>query len=124
MENVKRFLEKVQTDAALQEKLKAMQGKPQVEVITAIMALAKENGFEITKEDLQKYVEAAAKASAAQNGELNEAELDAVAGGGLGEWIGYSVLSFGVFCAGSAVGRIFDTCALDHPENLDHDYSM
>lgn len=120
MDNMVRFYEKVQTDKGLQQKIKEMKDMGQEEAIAAILALAKENGFEINREGFNKYMETAAK-SAAKNGELAEAELDSVAGGGTGEWVAYSIFSFGMFCAASAVGKIFDTCGLDHPESLGGD---
>lgn len=115
MESIKQFFEKVQADAELQEKLKALQGKTQEEVVDAVVVLANKYGFEITKGDFLKYVEAA-KAFAAQNGELNEAELDAVAGGGLPEWLIMSVGSIGLACAASLMGKVFNTCWMDNPD--------
>ncbi len=120
MDNIARFYEKVQMDKGLQQKIKEMKGMGQEDTITAIIALAKENGLEISREDFLNYMEAAAK-SAVKNGELDETDLDAVAGGGTGEWVAYSIFSFGIYCAASAVGKIFDTCALDHPESLEGD---
>ena len=63
-ENMKKFLEKVSADAALVEKFANMDKN-------AVIALAKELGFELTNDDL--------KQPAAQ--ELDENELDTVAGG-------------------------------------------
>ncbi len=115
MEKIGLFFEKVQTDVELQEKLRALQGKTQDEAVDTVVALALENGFEVTRDDFLRFVETA-KASAAKNGELNEAELDAVAGGGLPEWVIMSVGSMGLGCAASLVGKLFDTCWLDHPD--------
>ena len=63
-EQLKAFLEKVQGDTSLQEKLKAAADA------NAVAAIAKEAGFMISADDLAK----------AQS-ELSEEELEAVAGG-------------------------------------------
>lgn len=64
-ENLKKFLEKVSEDKALAEKVGAEKDP------AALIALARELGVELTEADFARPVE-----------ELNEAELDTVAGGG------------------------------------------
>ena len=64
-EQLKVFLEKVQVDTSLQEKLKAAVDAD------AVTAIAKEAGFSISADDLKN----------AQS-ELSEEELEGVAGGG------------------------------------------
>ncbi|MDA7432014.1 Nif11-like leader peptide family natural product precursor [Synechococcus sp. AH-601-O06] len=66
-EQLKAFLEKVQGDTSLQEKLKAAADAD------AVAAIAREAGFSISTDDLTK----------AQS-ELSEEELEGVAGGILG----------------------------------------
>ena len=63
-EQLKAFLEKVNSDTSLQEKLKAAADSD------AVLAIAKEAGFSISADDLKK----------AQS-ELSEEELEGVAGG-------------------------------------------
>ncbi len=63
-EQLKAFLEKVQGDTSLQEKLKAAADSD------AVLAIAKDAGFSISADDLTK----------AQS-ELSERELEGVAGG-------------------------------------------
>ena len=63
-EQLKAFLEKVQGDTSLQEKLKAAADSD------AVLAIAKDAGFSISADDLTK----------AQS-ELSEEELEGVAGG-------------------------------------------
>ena len=63
-EQLKAFLEKVKTDASLQEKLKAAANAD------AVTAIAKEAGFSISADDLKN----------AQS-ELSDEELEGVAGG-------------------------------------------
>ena len=65
-EQLKSFLEKVKTDTSLQERLKAAAD------VDAVLAIAKEAGFNISTADLAK----------AQS-ELSEEELEGVAGGSL-----------------------------------------
>jgi len=69
-EQLKAFIEKVQGDDSLQEKLKAA-ANPDV-----VVSIAKEAGFSISADDLNK----------AQQSEISEEELEAVAGGGRGLW--------------------------------------
>ena len=64
-EQLKAFLEKIKTDASLQEKLKAAANAD------AVTAIAKEAGFSISADDLKN----------AQS-ELSDEELEGVAGGG------------------------------------------
>ena len=68
-EQLKAFLEKVKTDASLQEKLKAAADND------AVTAIAKEAGFSISADDLKN----------AQS-ELSDKELEGAAGGWLGTW--------------------------------------
>ena len=77
-EQLKAFLEKVKADTSLQEKLKAAADAD------AVTAIAKEEGFSISADDLTK----------AQS-ELSEEELEGVAGGTL-------VLT-SVFCNGKPI---------------------
>ena len=70
-EQLKAFLEKVKADTSLQEKLKAASDAD------GVVAIAKEAGFMISAEDLEKPVK------------LSEEELEGVAGG-----------SFLSFCGG------------------------
>tara|TARA_Y100000589_G_C26924813_1_gene535918 strand:- start:435 stop:674 length:240 start_codon:yes stop_codon:yes gene_type:complete len=63
-EQLKAFLEKVNADTSLQEKLKAADNN-------AILDIAKEAGFNISADDLQK----------AQSTKLSDEELEGVAGG-------------------------------------------
>ena len=62
-EQLKGFIAKVQSDASLQEQLKAEGADP--------IAIAKAAGFTITQQDLMR-----------QASELSDAELESVAGGG------------------------------------------
>ena len=68
-EQLKAFLEKVQADTNIQEKLKAA-ASPE-----AAIEIAKEAGFSITAEDIQSMQSAP--------GEVSDAELEGAAGGGI-----------------------------------------
>ena len=77
-EQLKAFLEKVKADTSLQEKLKAAADatKPKAADANAVAAIAKEAGFSISADDINK----------AQS-ELSEEELEGVAGGIIGSLI-------------------------------------
>ena len=64
-ENLKKFLESISDNAELMAKV-GQESDP-----AKLIALAKENGFELTEADFKRPVE-----------EVNDDELDAVAGGG------------------------------------------
>ncbi len=66
-EQLKAFLEKVQADTSLQEKLKAATDSK------SITAIAKDAGFSISADELKEAKEA--------QSELSEEELEGVAGG-------------------------------------------
>ena len=74
-ENLKKFLELISTDKALQTKALACNELGEEKGKEALIALAKECGIELTEADLEK------KAAPASS-ELDDDELDAVAGGG------------------------------------------
>jgi predicted ribosomally synthesized peptide with nif11-like leader len=67
-EQLKAFLEAVKADAGLQEKLKGAAD------LDAAVALAKEEGFDVSKADWLKY-------QAGQILELSDEELEGVSGG-------------------------------------------
>ena len=69
-EQLKAFLEKVQGDTSLQEKLKAAADSD------AVLAIAKEEGFSISIDDIK-----------AQQSELSEEELEGVTGGCAYSWV-------------------------------------
>ena len=70
-EQLKAFLEKVKTDASLQEKLKAAADND------AVAAIAKDAGFSISADDLDLKNDL----KNAPSRELSEEELEGVAGG-------------------------------------------
>jgi len=72
LEELKSFSKKVVEDAELKKKAKEVG----MENVDGLIALAKENGFNVSKEDFEK----AAK-EAQSSGELNEEDLEQVAGG-------------------------------------------
>jgi predicted ribosomally synthesized peptide with nif11-like leader len=83
-EQLKAFMEAVKTDAVLQEKLKG------AAELDAAVAIAKEAGFDVSKEDWLNY-------QAQQTLQLSDEELGGVAGGeerqrptksGFGCWVG------------------------------------
>ena len=77
-EQLKAFLEKVQVDTSLQEKLKAAVDAD------AVTAIAKEAGFSISADDLKN----------AQS-ELSDEELEGIAGG---QYSGHNSCTFTFYC--------------------------
>ena len=71
-ENMKKWLELVSGDKALQEKLMKLQNEAPEQQKVTVIRMAKENGVVLTAEDL----------ASAEGEELSDDELDAVAGGG------------------------------------------
>ena len=74
-ERLKAFLEAVKADAGLQEKLNAAADAD------AVVAIAKEVGFMISADELQR--------AQAVGEELSDEELEGVAGGGFGSNTGF-----------------------------------
>ena len=76
IDDLKAFFAKLETDADLQAKARALQGSAEDERVTGLCALAADAGFTVTPED---WKSAAAGAAAA---ELDDESLRAVVGGG------------------------------------------
>lgn len=104
-ENVKLFLQKVSEDVQLQQKVKGLYAENQENIQESIVKLGIENGYDFSKEDMQQLAQETA-AALQQNGELDDAQLEAVAGGrgfGVGDLIFISIMSLGTACLASAV---------------------
>ena len=86
-EQLKAFLEKVEVDTSLQEKLKAAANSD------AVLEIAKEAGFMITTEDLELL----------KPGQLTEEELDGVTGGVVTIPVKYKLLKAAVTVIRAAV---------------------
>ena len=69
-EQVEKFFEKARGDETLRAELGALAGLPAAEIVKKAAAIAQENGFDVTAEDFV-FSEA----------ELDEGDLDTVAGG-------------------------------------------
>lgn len=78
-ENVKLFLNKLNEDQKLQEQLARLTTKYQEELANKIIEIGAENGYEFGKEDMDQFT----KERLMESGELSEAEMEAVAGGGM-----------------------------------------
>jgi predicted ribosomally synthesized peptide with nif11-like leader len=79
-EQLAALLAKLKDDADLREKL---QGAPDLD---AVLAMAKEAGFDVSKESWLRY-------QASQSSELSDAELEGVAGGGGGITVFASIIA-------------------------------
>ena len=81
MQTVRAFWQKAKQDPALQSKIAAIQAKERQATVAAVVKLAAEAGFVFTAQEYDAAVkEELARQHAA--GELSEAELESVAGGG------------------------------------------
>ena len=74
MSKVQEFIKKVTEDKALQEAMTAIMEGEKEEISNKVVALAKENGFEITFDEFLKEVKG-------QEGEVSDDALEGVAGG-------------------------------------------
>lgn len=77
-ENLKKFLDLIGSDKELEAKALACKELGEEKGAEAMLALAKEYGIDLTAADLEKKVEPASR-------ELDDDELDAVAGGARGD---------------------------------------
>ena len=75
-EQVKSFMEEVKTNSSLQEKLGALSKDDMDNAIAQGLQIAKEAGFEFTKEDFLAY-----NAQIIKESELADSDLEQVAGG-------------------------------------------
>lgn len=103
-ENVRLFVQKVREDEALREKIARLGREKPGNMRDGLIRLGAEAGLPFSTEDLERYQrEIVAQYQAA--GELDAAQLEAVAGGGW--WIVFSFIpATFALCALSAVGEI------------------
>ena len=92
IESAKAFYERLETDTELQEKLKKLNTKENIEPY-----VKGELGYEFTLEEMQKVI-------FEKNPEMTEEELEAVVGGGLISGTLLVLLAGPVFIVGLAVG--------------------
>lgn len=71
-ENMKKYLELVEKDKALQQKMEALKDKSREQIIEGVIALAQENGITLTQADFTAET---------PDGELSDDELEAASGG-------------------------------------------
>ncbi|MDD3654381.1 MAG: Nif11-like leader peptide family RiPP precursor [Desulfotomaculaceae bacterium] len=114
MENIKNFFARVRENENLQQQFKELASTSAENYMQALVEIAHAQGFSFEKNDLEAYFSGAAKNLNSAE-ELNEADLDAVAGGGLFDWISMSVATVGFGCAASAAHRnTYSGCPLDN----------
>lgn len=82
-ENVKEFMNEVQKDKKLQEKIKALSKSGKKVSEGAIVELAEESGFVFTVDELNEVAEEKKTELKAER-ELDDGALEQVAGGGVG----------------------------------------
>ena len=103
-ENVRLFVQKVREDEALREKIARLGQESRENMKGVLVRLGEEAGLPFSTEDLERYQrEIVAQYRAA--GELDDAQLEAVAGGDW--WLIFSFIpATFALCALSAVGEI------------------
>ena len=79
-EQLKAFLEKVQGDTSLQDKLKEAAADNTVD-IKAVAEIAQEAGFNITREGIKEFIDKAANPTTIE--ELSDEALQGVSGGAI-----------------------------------------
>jgi predicted ribosomally synthesized peptide with nif11-like leader len=80
MENAKAFYEKVKVDQGLQQKIGSLVQQDPAGMEAAIIKVAGESGFQFSLAELKEFLKKTAE-SESQSRELNDAELESVAGG-------------------------------------------
>lgn len=82
-ENIKKFSEEVEKDAALLARIEALEGRD--DAVEQVIAIAKEYGYTLTEEELNALTEEDFNESASAGGsvELSLDDLDSAAGGNL-----------------------------------------
>ena len=119
MENARGFYEKVSVDKVLQQKIGELIKKDPKKIGAVIIKTAKENGFEFSEEEMKAFIAEKAKTVKPAR-ELNDSELESVAGGGKTDWVVESIASVGTSCAASAAFReIAGGCTLDEENHYD-----
>lgn len=98
--NLQQFFEKAQSDPGLQNKIVQLIKKNEEESLENLVALGAEAGYDFSKEHLLQVIQETADSM--NQGELDEEQLEAVAGGDstsstLG-WIYLSIFSIGIGC--------------------------
>lgn len=101
-ENIALFYEKVEQDDRLQEQVASMIKEEQSKLNEQVVNIASENGFTFSNEDVQQFIKQSLHSHRA-DGELDDGELEHVAGGSA--FIGLAIGFFGVTFV-SAVGTL------------------
>lgn len=104
-ESVKLFFEKVREDEDLQGKMKELYSENQLRLQESIIKLGAESGCNFSAEDMQQLAQETA-VMMQKNEELDDAQLEEVAGGGLELLppdVKMSIITIGFGCAASAI---------------------
>lgn len=108
MENAGAFYKKVKGDRELQQKIGELAKENPTGIETIIIKVAEENGFQFTLEEMRAFINELAAAEP-KSGELNDAELEAVAGGNkldtIEGTIALSAVTLGIGCIVSAANN-------------------
>lgn len=102
-ENVRQFFNKAEEDLRLQKALKEIIVEGDQHGLAQVVKLGAETGFTFNESALREII-AETVASIEQNGELNDSELEAVAGGNQKYWDELSKIQY-TLCVHSAINR-------------------
>lgn len=112
-ENAEKFYEKVQADQGLQQKIGELAKENPQGITTVIINTAKENGYEFNEAEMKAFIAEEAK-KVNFSGELDDTELESVAGGGKWAWAIASLFWGGAGCLPSKITDfLMDKCAFD-----------
>lgn len=114
IDNVKMFFKKIGEDQELLDKVKGLHDEHQENLRASLVKLGADAGYPFDTEDLERFRQEI-MADTGLNEELDDAQLEAVAGGSEELWIFISVTTLGIVCAFSALGRAVEgfRCIMD-----------
>jgi len=84
MSDVEKLYHHILKDSQLQARLRAMQVQSQEEAIPALIAIAEEQGYNVTTEDIHQFIEIQKQRFESEDAELSDEELALVAAAGTG----------------------------------------
>jgi predicted ribosomally synthesized peptide with nif11-like leader len=104
IENVKSFFDRLKEDENLQQHFKELSVSTVENCMQTFVEIANSHGFSFERKDLEAYFSEAAK-NFSSAVELNDEELEAVAGGSWVNWAIMSPATFGAACGASLAHR-------------------
>lgn len=91
LQNIQALLEKAWSDPELQDKIRQSAAEQMDRYLEALVAIGAEAGYPFSKEELLNAAKAASSRNAGNPDELDDTQLESVAGGISGDVIAYSI---------------------------------